>query len=102
MKLQPILNHVLFEFIDEQKDGMLMDKHSAVIIQTIASATTQNEARWGKVIAVGPKVTCVVAEEYVLIESQQWTNAVSVGGKKYWKTDVTKLIAASGEPQYKY
>lgn len=102
MRLESLGNSVLFEFIDDQKDGMLRDKTTSGIILTAADTTQQNDARWGRVLSVGPQVRDIEPDEYVLVDALKWTNGVELDGQTYWKTDDTNILAASKEPQYKY
>jgi co-chaperonin GroES (HSP10) len=99
VQLEAISNHVLFEFVDRVGGREIFDKTKSGIIISGSTADLQRKDRWGLVISVGPEAKAYVSEgEYVLIETLQWTNGVEVGGKTYWKTDITKVMAVSDEP----
>lgn len=98
MHVKPLHNYILFQFLDETsgKQGAFTEKHSILIIPR--STNSQKVHRWGKVVAVGPKVDGVVAGDYILIEALMWMEGVKLdNGEKVWKTDDSKVLAVTND-----
>jgi hypothetical protein len=94
MALRPVKNTFLFEFFATTYGGKFVDRNSGKIILTNQDISTQaTQARWGRVTAIGEKVTDFNVGDIVLIESLQWTLEMKFEGKSYWKSDDTKVIA---------
>ena len=98
MTLRPLGNNIMFQFLEatEGKKGAFVEKHSLLIIPKTVS--TQKVARWGKVLAVGPKVDGVQPGDYVLIEALMWMEGVKLNEtEKVWKTDDSKVLAVTND-----
>jgi co-chaperonin GroES (HSP10) len=92
-KLRPILNTVLFTFLDktEGAKGAFSERtRGGIILPTVKS--TQRDDRWGRVEAVGPDVYGLEVGEFILIEALQWNRSEVFEGDKLWKTDDTKIL----------
>jgi co-chaperonin GroES (HSP10) len=94
LPLRVFHNDVLFQFEDE--DTMLNDgKKSARgfkektdwgFVFSNAQESASN-ARWGKVVAVGPEVDPdIFVGRRILIENLKWTAGVEFERQTYWKT----------------
>lgn len=96
MKILPLKNNILFQFLDETTGakGRFTDRTlaSGIILPTLDS--TQKTPRWGQVIAAGPDAQ-VSTNDYILIEGLMWSYGVEIDGVKYWKTDDTKILVAT-------
>lgn len=51
--------------------------------------STAKNPRWGIIVSVGPDVkdSSLVPGARIFIEALKWTNALTLDGVKYWKTD---------------
>jgi len=98
MQVKPLNNYILFKFLDETtgKQGAFVEKHGMFIIPK--TTNTQKVHRWGKVVAVGPKVDGVSPGDYILIEALMWMEGVKLSEtEKVWKTDDTKVLAVADD-----
>ncbi len=103
MRIQPLRNTVMFEFLDEisYDKGKLRDRKTpgGIILPTLDSG--QKLPRWGRVLAVGPEAQ-VAEGEYILIEGLAWMegcNPKFLDGRRMWKTDDTRIIVATDDPE---
>jgi co-chaperonin GroES (HSP10) len=98
MKILPLRNNVMFQFLDETtgSKGKFNERKldSGIILPTLDSA--QKLPRWGMVIAAGPTAQVKVGE-YILIQSLMWTYGTEVDGVKMWKTDDEKIIMVTDD-----
>lgn len=92
--IKPLTNNILFQFVDEVRDGMFYDVEKSGIIVGKHTNSTAKDARWGKVLAVGPDVKAdeVKVGQKIMIEALRWTEAFKVGGDKYWFTRVNEVM----------
>jgi len=103
MALKPLGNSFLFSFFSVTAGGRFIERNSGKIILTNQDFDTQGKyARWGKVEAVGSKVTDFNVGDIVLIEALQWTKEIKFEGKSYWKSDDTKVIAIGNDESVTY
>ena len=92
--LSPTRNNILFAFFDETTNGKFFDTSDGGII--LGKATVHDmmeQARWVRVLAVGPDVTEVAIGDVVLIEPLMWTEGFTHDYVEIWKTDETKILA---------
>jgi co-chaperonin GroES (HSP10) len=97
-KLQPIGITILFQFLDETNGahGSFSERtRSGLIIPTLS--TTQKGERWGKVIAVGPKVEGILPGDFVMVEPLMWTRRVELDGENIWKTNTDKIMMVTSD-----
>lgn len=88
----------MFQFLDETSGpkGAFTERHGILIIPRTTSA--QKVHRWGKVVAVGPKVDGVAPGDYILIEALMWMEGVKLNDtEKVWKTDDTKVLVVTND-----
>ena len=100
MNIRPLGNNIIFTFIEETtgKKGAFVERPLKSGILLPQSANRQKIARWGKVVAVGPKVEGISPGEFVLIEALMWTFGADTGeGEKVWKTDDTKVLLVTSD-----
>lgn len=94
MSLIPLKDNFLFEFTNETKDGKFIEKSKAGFILTNIRVDNQMEdARWGKVLAVGPDVTEFAINDLVLIERGMWTTSIRYENQNYWRSEQNKVCA---------
>lgn len=94
MKLLPLRNNVMFQFLDATggAKGRFTDRatQSGIIIAT--HDNNQKIARWGQVVAAGPDAQVQVGD-YIFVEALMWSYGVTLDdGEKVWKTDDTKIL----------
>jgi co-chaperonin GroES (HSP10) len=99
MKLKPLKNYIMFQFLDETAGSQrkLVDRkygESGIIIPVLDSS--QKLPRWGKVLAAGPEAG-VKPGEYILVEGLQWSFGTQVDDIKMWKTDDEKVIMVTDD-----
>lgn len=95
MKAQPLDDGILFVFLDVTYGGMFEDRSEMGIILGRSHQTSAQHGRWGKVVAVGPKVKDegIKPGSNVFIEPLMWTKGIVYDGVEIWKTDETKILA---------
>ena len=99
MNLRPLGNNVMFKFLDETAGakGGFVEKHGMLIIPQTRS--TQKVARWGEVVALGPKAeeAGLKVGDFILIEALMWMEGVKFEDQKIWKTDDSKVLAVTND-----
>jgi co-chaperonin GroES (HSP10) len=84
MKLAPLNDSIIFEFLDEIQDGYFATKtKSGIILQTQNPELNATLPRWGKVYAVGPEVKDVAVNDLILIAPLHWSTNFKFGEKRY-------------------
>ena len=90
--IRPIKDSVLFVFIDAANSkGFSNTTESGIVYKSLDDGL--NSPRWGKVLAVGPKVTEVVPGMEVLIGALRWTEGFKYDGMSIWKTVEHEILA---------
>lgn len=103
MALRPLQESFLFEFTNETYGGKFVEKHRSGIILTNQDMTTQGQTpRWGRVLAIGDKVTDFEVDDLVLIEYGKWTTGVTYEEKKYWRSSQEFVMALSNDESVTY
>ena len=97
MKLEPVNDNVIFKFVEDTTSTRFMNSSSAGIIISSKDDNQANVSRWGKVVAIGPKVLDVKVDDYILVESGKWTSGFEHESVRYWKTDENQILAVSDE-----
>ena len=103
MHLRPLGNNIMFKFLEETggQKGRFHDVHKSGII-VVPSVGSQKVARWGEVVAVGPKVEGISPGDFILIEALMWMEGVKFGeeGEKVWKTDDSKVLVVTNDRDF--
>lgn len=95
--LKPLNSDILFVFIDELINGKFVETHDRFYIPQSEESTVKRP-RWGKVIALGPKVDKeIILGSKILIENLMWTRGLDYQGIKIWKTDDSKVLGIEEE-----
>jgi co-chaperonin GroES (HSP10) len=103
MKLRPLQDSFIFEFTNETVGGRFVENHKSGIILTHQDLSTQaDRARWGKVLAIGEKVTDFEVNDLVLIEYGKWTTSITFEDKKYWRSAQDFVCAISNDESITY
>ena len=94
-KLKAIQNHIVFQFVDNVKQGMFEQVTDWGFVQTTFYDDSAKQCRWGTIVSVGPKCTHEELQPgtQILIEALKWTEGVEFEGQKYWRTDETHVLA---------
>ncbi len=96
-----MLNHlnagIFFIFADETTNSTFANKTASGII--VKGGPQSDVPRWGMVLKVGPDVTEGNPGDCILIEQGMWTTAFVTDNVKMWKTDESKIICISDEPE---
>jgi hypothetical protein len=97
--ITPLFNGILFIFADDFRGGLFQEKTDWGFEVRGDHSNTSKEARWGKVVAVGPDVSeeDVQKGNYIYIEPLMWTKGIVHDGVNIWKTDLTKVMLVSEE-----
>lgn len=96
--LRPLHNQIIVQFLEQQvgpKGYFERYTKSGIVLPAFEShADTIKTPRWAKVCAIGPKCDPILAVEgcEILIEPLMWTQGMEVKGRKYWRTDQTKVV----------
>ena len=97
--LKPLFDGILFVFLDDFKKGFFQEETDWGFKIGATTDNSAQEARWAKVLAVGPDVPeeDVKKGTYVMIEPLMWTRGVENDGVQVWKTDFSKVMLISEE-----
>ncbi len=95
--LEPISNHVLFQFIEESGHGenrLFKSKTDWGFDLGSSHKDTTKEPRWVKIIGLGPEVPDEFhVDQVVLIEPLRWTRQVEYKGVQFARTDPNQILA---------
>lgn len=95
-------DHVIFKFVEKNIGGRFVNEaHSGLLISSEDTYQT-NLPRWGRVTHVGPDATDVKPDDFIMIEPGKWTTGFLVNEERFWKTDVSMIIAISDKPSQTY
>lgn len=100
--IKPINTKILFDFL-EKVENHGFSRMSNYGLQIVESKEGQvGKHRWGKVLAIGNDIdpSDVDVGEYILIEALGWTEGMKItddDDKKYWFTDLDKVMCVSSE-----
>lgn len=98
MSLRPLQDSFLFEFTNDTAGGKFIEKNKLGLILTNQNHDEQAKfARWGKVLAIGPRVTDFDIGDLVLIESGKWTSSMKYEEKKYWRSAQDFVLAIGAD-----
>lgn len=91
--------NIAFEFLGDLESGGFNSRSRGGIIYRERSEDQVGQARWAKVIMVGPEVTEVHPDEFILIEPLRWTTALSLDtyDGKFWITQEKEIMAISDQ-----
>jgi len=99
MKAVPLRNNIIFVFLDDIRGGRFHDLSAGGIILGGTDDATTKQPRWGRVIAVGPKVDSdITIGCNILVEALMWTDGIVHDGVKLWQTNDTKVIGIEDIP----
>lgn len=101
LAVKAILNHVIFQFEDVITHKTNVGRQTKQFEDTTEWGFTMSNfddstktPRWGIVISVGKDTDPEIqVRSRVLISPLQWTEAIDVDGRNYWRTDDTNILA---------
>lgn len=95
MNLKLLGHKILFKFVQEVNQGKFQAKTDWNFIVK-SNNDDPKFARWCKVTHVGPDVSDVSVNDYILVEPLMWTTYMELDdGEKVWGTNRDKVIAVS-------
>lgn len=99
MELRPLNNTVLFKFLDDTsaKGGRFAERTKSSIIIPVLDSVQKTTNRWGRVVAVGPKVDGLEPGDFILIQALQWTFGAEYDDQKVWKTNPDQVIVVTND-----
>ena len=90
--IRALNDSILFVFLDgANSKGFTNQTESGIVYKSAEDSL--NSPRWGKILAIGPKVEDVSVGQVVLIESLQWTEGFKHDGVTIWRTVESKIMA---------
>lgn len=96
MKLKPLNDSIIFEFVDSISQGAFATKtKSGILLSNKNADDNSNTPRWGKVHAIGPDVQDVQVGEYVLVAPLRWTLGFKFEDTMYSKTIEKEVLAVA-------
>ena len=96
--LNPLADTILFTFTDDVVGGQFVSTAASGIVTYRNYNEGLSRPRWGRAIAVGPKVESEIkAGTLILIEPLQWTEGFTHDGVKIWKTTADKVLGIPKE-----
>lgn len=95
MAIKPIGKNIIFVFKDKVNSKGEFERGSTAsgIVLLGGHEDSAKQSRWGVVIAVGPDVKDATPGQEILLPALRWTNSISVGDQKFWKTDENEVVA---------
>ena len=102
--IEPIRNHILFQFEDDHIQAGAQGKShfrektkwGFEIGFTSAYDSTAKHPRWGRVLFIGKDViNDIKPGMLILIDSLKWTAGVNFNGGKVWRTDDKQVLAVN-------
>lgn len=98
MKLAPLNDSIIFEFIDDIRDGMFATKTQSGIILTNKDVTDSGQSpRWGLVDGVGPDVKDIKEGDYILIAPLRWTPSFVFETRRFAKTIEDEVLLVTND-----
>lgn len=99
MKLRPILNHIIFQFVDEvDSKGQFVQKTDWGFTIPGHFDDSAKSPRWGTITHVGPDCKHVKVGQQVLINALKWTPGFKFNDQRFWRTDETQIVAIRKTP----
>ena len=96
-ELEPVANHILFQFedeIDKSRRSTFKEKTDWGFEMQGSVEETTTLGRWAYIIGLGPDVDEGFSiGQKILIEKLMWTKTVDYNGLKFARTDDTQVIA---------
>jgi len=102
MNIKAIENNVIFQFVEDVTQTRFVNSAASGFIISSTDNNQTLDPRWGKAISVGPDVTEIKNNDFILIEQGKWTTSFRIGNDRYWKTDDSKIIGVSDIPGKTY
>ena len=100
-ELQPVANHVLFQFVDEidKNNRSAFKEKTSWGFQVPSSHTDSSKnARWVTIIGLGPDASDDFhIGQMVLVDALKWTRVVEYNGVEFARTDDKNIIAVDDE-----
>lgn len=95
MAIKPIGKNIIFVFKDKvNTKGEFIRPPTASGIELLGGYDdSAKQSRWGVVIAVGPDCVSVQPGQEILMPALRWTNGITVGDQRFWKTDEKQVVA---------
>ena len=91
-----IYNQIVFQFIDKvNSKGMFEEATSKGGIIILGDTDkSAGQARWAKIISVGPDCSDPLRQEgcEILIENLRWSPGIKFNDQTYWRTDENQLL----------
>lgn len=100
MNLRTIRNHIIFQFVDNvnSKGEFERGMSAGGIFLHPTVDDSAKMPRWANVTHVGPECEDVKVGQQVLIPALRWTAGTKFENQKYWKTDLTQIVAVRDNP----
>lgn len=98
MRIDVIGNAVIFQFCDKVSSTRFINTTQSGVLISELDTNQSNLARWGRVVRVGPKVTEVKEDDFILVDPGRWTSGFMFGKHRLWKTDEDQIALVSDEP----
>ena len=94
-ELIPTRNNIIFQFVDEVKNGNFVDQRSSGVIVDLGNSHDRSGkfCRVGVVHSVGENVDGVNPGDKILINPLMWTESFDFKDQKFWMT-IPEHVAA--------
>ena len=101
-ELEPIANHVLFQFeddVDRARLNAFKRKTNWGFEMSSHIDDTTKSPRWVKIIGLGPDVEEELqVGQRVLVDALKWTRVVDYKGLRFARTDPQQILAVDDDP----
>lgn len=99
MKIEPIRNHIIFEFVEDTTGSKFNETTESGILIVQDKDKQLEDSRQIRLLAVGPDVKGLKAKDAAIVRNLRWTNAFLVDDKKYWLTTEDEILATLAQPE---
>ena len=99
MRLRPIKNHIIFQFVDEvDANGKFVEKTDWGFVIPGHFDNSAKSPRWCNVVEVGPECEDIKAGQQILVQALKWTPGFKLDDVRYWRTDETQVSVTRTSP----
>lgn len=94
MQLNPLYDHIIFQFEEKVVNGIFQDTTSFGFILNPSHEFSKEGSRWATIQEVGPTCSANLSKgKRVLVEQGMWTDGFSVDHHTFWRTEEKHILA---------
>ena len=94
MQLQPLYDHIIFQFEDNVINGLFQESTNFGFVLNPTHESYKEGARWATVNELGPDCSDTLYKgQRVLVAQGMWTDGFHVEDQTFWRTEETHILA---------